>query len=195
LGGFARNSRCRARTGRVLRTGTDPSGHVTYARSHTAFQQCGCEAPTEQLLLCPDSEQQRVSSRTPRSFGIQNHVHVRRQQRACHRGQAGGYFRGHARERNVRRDAREPVDEERRRDPEGTGRDQAVHHQPEGRGEVQQIRGHGPEPSLHPGEPQVNAAGVMGCCCCCCCCFWLLSEVYSQELHGTDSPNRFLLNY
>ena len=72
------------------------------------------------------------------------------------RGQEGGYLRGHARERDVRRDARQPVGEERRRDPEERCRDQTLHHQPEGGGEVHEIRGHGPEPSLQPGEPQVN---------------------------------------
>ncbi|KAI4813715.1 hypothetical protein KUCAC02_002946, partial [Chaenocephalus aceratus] len=37
------------------------------------------------------------------------------------------------------------------------GRNQTVHHQPEGCGEVRQICGHGPEPSLHAGKPQLSA--------------------------------------
>lgn len=76
------------------------------------------------------------------------------------RGQEGGNFRRNSRERDVRRNAREPVGEEQRRDPEERGRGQAFHHQPEGCGEVRQIRGHGPEPSLQPGEPQVNTADL-----------------------------------
>lgn len=76
------------------------------------------------------------------------------------RGQESSYIRRDARQRDVRRDAREPVGEEQRRDPEKRGRDQTFHHQPEGCGEVHPIRGHGPEPSLQPGEPQVNTADL-----------------------------------
>lgn len=119
---------------------------------------------------------------------------LQQQQRLLQRGSEGGDFRRNAWERDVRHDAGEPVGEEQRRDPEERGRDQTVHHQPEGCGEVHQIRGHGPEPSLHPGKPQVNTAAA---CTVCRCWSWMLllflSAVIHVEwklFHGTDPQNR-----
>lgn len=113
---------------------------------------CVCVCVTTRLL--PLSAHLFISSR---------HVLVQ-QQRVLQRSHQSRYFRGDARERDVRRDAGEPVDEEQRRDPEEESRNQTLHHQPEGCGEVHQIRGHGPEPSVHPGEPQVNTPTQWSCC-------------------------------
>lgn len=91
------------------------------------------------------------------------HVFSLQQHRVLQRGREGGDIRRDARERDVRGDPRKPVDEEQRRDPEEGSRDQTLHHQPEGCGEVHQIRGHGPEPSLHTGEPQVRTPTQRRC--------------------------------
>lgn len=112
------------------------------------------------------------------------HVFFLQQHRVLQRGRESGDFRRDARERDVRGDPRKPVDEEQRRDPEEGSRDQTLHHQPEGCGEVHQICGHGSEPSLHPGEPQVRTPTTES----------LLPGVTNTLLfHFTDSASSLIL--